>query len=86
MVYSKILCEDSYRRALALCKGKYQENLLRGTEALSGATLRGKAKNYWKHYKASRENLLARMTSAGIPWKEERGPNNKRILVIGEEE
>lgn len=86
MVHTKILCEEAFKQALALCKGKYQENLLRGTEALSGATLRGKAKNYWKHYKASRENLLARMTEAGIPWREERGRFGKRILVIGEDQ
>lgn len=85
MVHTKILCEEAFKQALALCKGTYQENLVRGVEALSGATLKGRAKNYWKHYKASRENLLARMTEAGIPWREERGPNNKRILVIGEE-
>ena len=83
MTYSKILCKEAFDRALALCKGQYQENLLRGIESLSGATLRGKAKNYWPQYRRSRENLLARMTRAGIPWKEERGPNGKRILVIG---
>jgi len=83
MSYSKILCEESFKRALALCRGAYQENLLIGIEALSGSTLRGKARQYGAHYKRSRENLLARMTQAGIPWHEERGPNGKRILVIG---
>lgn len=83
MHYSKILCGEAYRRALSLCKGTYQENLILGIEALSGATLRGKAKRYWSQYRRSRENLLARMTRAGIPWHEERGKNGKRILVIG---
>lgn len=82
-MYSKILCEEAFERALALCKGRYQENLIRGIESLSGATLRGRAKAYGAHYKRSRENLLARMTAAGIPWREERGPHGKRILVIG---
>lgn len=86
MGYVKILCEDSYRRALALCKGTYQENLVRGIEALSGATLQGRAKQFWARYRASRENLLSRMTEAGVPWREERGPNGKRILVIGDDE
>lgn len=85
MGYSKILCEDAYRKALALCKGTYQENLIRGIESLSGATLLGSAKNYWAQYRRSRENLLKRLTQAGIPWREERGPNGKRILVIGED-
>jgi len=83
-MYSKILCEDAYRKALALCKGTYQENLIRGFESLSGATLRGRAKQYGAQYKRSRDNLLKRMTQAGIPWREERGPHGKRILVIGE--
>jgi len=84
MHYSRILCEDAYLKALDLCKGRYQENLIRGIESLSGATLRGKARQYGAQYKRSRENLLKRMTQAGIPWKEERGPHGKRILVIGE--
>lgn len=86
MGYSKILCDDAYKRALALCKGQYQENLIRGIEALSGATLQGRAKQYWARYRQSRENLLSRMTDAGIPWKEDRGPHGKRILVIGDDE
>ena len=83
-MHTKILCEDAYEQALSLCKGRYQENLIRGIESLSGATLRGKAKRYWSQYRRSRESLLARLTRAGIPWREERGPHGKRILVIGE--
>lgn len=83
MSYSKILCEDAYRKAIALCRGTYQENLIRGLEALSGATLRGKAGIYGARYRKSRENLLSRMSAAGIPWHEERGEHGKRILVIG---
>jgi len=83
MHYSKILCEEAFERALALCKGRYQEDVIRGIESLSGATLRGRAKQYGAHYKRSRENLLKRLTAAGIPWREERGPHGKRILVIG---
>lgn len=85
MSYSKILCEESFERALALCKGRYQENLIRGIESLSGATLRGRAKQYSAQYKRSRDNLLARLTQAGIPWHEERGKHGKRILVIGKD-
>lgn len=84
MRYSKIVNEEAFAKALSLCKGTYQENLIRGFEALSGATLQGRAKQYWSRYRASRENLLARMTRAGIPWHEERGKYGKRILVIGE--
>ena len=82
-MYSKILCEKAFERALSLCKGRYQEDVIRGIESLSGATLRGRAKQYGAQYKKSRENLLKRMTEAGIPWREERGKHGKRILVIG---
>lgn len=83
MSYSKIVCEDAYRAALALCRGHYQEAVIRGSEALSGATLRGRARAYGARYRESRENLLSRMSAAGIPWREERGKHGKRILVIG---
>lgn len=83
MSYSRIECENAYQQALALCRGHYQAAVIRGDEALSGATLRGKAATYGARYRESRENLLARMSAAGIPWREERGPHGKRILVIG---
>lgn len=86
MGYSKILCYEAFEQALSLCKGTYQENLIRGIEALSGATLKGRAKQYWARYRASRESLLARMSAAGIPWREERGRFGKRILVIGKDQ
>lgn len=85
MSYSKIVCENAFKQALALCRGHYQEAVIRGSEALSGATLQGKAASYGARYRESRENLLARMTAAGIPWHEERGMYGKRILVIGED-
>lgn len=85
MSYSRIVCEDAYRQALALCRGHYQEAVIRGSEALSGATLRGRAASYSARYRESRQNLLYRMTRAGIPWREERGAHGKRILVIGDE-
>jgi len=81
--------EDALDTALTLAHGMYQENLLRGYEALSGAGLKGKARQYgvrWvcsKQYEESRNNLLARMTAAGVPWCEIKGKHEKRILVIG---
>lgn len=75
--------ERALAGALALCKGQYQQNLVLGFEALSGSTLRGKAKEYGGKYEASRRHLLKRLQSAGIPVSEREGTHGKRILVIG---
>lgn len=82
-MYSEIKCEKAFAAAMQLARGSYQESILLGTEALSGGTLQGKAKEYSGRYKRSAQNLLARMSAAGIPWHEKRGPRGKRILVIG---
>jgi len=82
--YSRILDVTARDAALSLCRGEYQRNLILGREALSGATLTGRARDYSGRYRASGRNLLARMTAAGIPWREDRGARGKRILVIGE--
>jgi hypothetical protein len=81
-----VLSEEALDQALDLAKGDYQENFLLGHENLSGSTLKGKAKHYGATYSRSRGALLKRMTDAGIPWTEERGDHNKRILVIGRRE
>jgi hypothetical protein len=71
--------------ALECCRGDYQRNLVMGYEALSGATLKGKAKRYGARYAASRRALLDRMAEAGIAFYEETvGPGRRRVLVIGE--
>lgn len=82
-MYSEIKCEKAFAAALQLARGSYQEAILYGSEALSGGTLRGKAKEYSGRYCRSAQNLLSRMTAAGIPWSEKRGKYGKRILVIG---
>lgn len=72
--------------ALAECRGSYQTALVRGHEALSGATLQGEAKRWGKAYGRSRNALLARLTDADIPWCEGRARRGgRRILVIGTE-
>ena len=77
--------QNAVMLALALCKGCYQRDLIMGYESLSGATLKGKAKNFGGKYRDSRKSILSRMTLAGIPWHETKGKHNKRILVIGKE-
>lgn len=83
MNYTEVTNPTAFTAALALARGCYQRNLLRGIESLSGATLRGKAALYGAHYAASRQNLLDRMTAAGVPWYERRGDYGRRVLVVG---
>lgn len=83
MSYAIVTDQVAFERALLCARGCYQRNILRGVEALSGATLRGKAKSYAARYRESASNLLDRLTSAGIAWTETRGAHGKRVLVIG---
>ena len=69
-------------KALALCRGQYQRNLIMGWENLSGSTLAGKAKEYSGRYAESRANLLGRLIANGIGVKERIGKHNRRILVL----
>ena len=81
--YVVILDDEAFEKAWKLTRGKFQRNLLRGIETLSLASLRGKASNYSSKYRQSINNLLSRLDDNGINWSEERGPFNRRILVIG---
>ena len=69
--------------ALALARGSYQRDLLLGSEAWSGSTLQGKAKNWGRSYNASRWELLKRLTEAGIPHRYET-IERRKILVVGD--
>ena len=75
--------QSEVRKAIAACKGQYQQAVVMGYEALSGATLKGKAKTYGGKYADSRRSLLRNLTAAGVKWSEKIGDHNKRILVIG---
>lgn len=79
------LSPEEWDIAWKQARGCYQRDLLRGNENLSGSTLRGKAKSYGGHYARSRNNLLARLDAAIIPWSEKKGKNGQRILVLGDE-
>lgn len=82
---SYIVIKDplAHERALSLARGDYQRGLLLGTEAMSGATLKGRARSYGARYAQSRAGLIARLRAAGIPVVEVRGKHGKRQLVIG---
>lgn len=82
MSYSIIKDETKLEAALRLARGCYQRALIHGSEALSGATLRGKAASYGKHYKRSALNLMRRLETFGLA-REQVGEHGKRFLVIG---
>lgn len=81
--YSRVWTEKDYERAIQAAAGRYQAALINGQEAWSGATLRGKAKEYGSRYKMSRNSLLSRLRQAGVQAAIVRGPRGKLILVIG---
>jgi hypothetical protein len=70
-------------QALALCRGRYQRNILLGNESLSGSTLSGKAKTYGGRYKASAASILRKCQQAGLAVREETGRHGKRLVVVG---
>lgn len=74
---------DSVKAALKLCKGSYQEGLIRGDQNWSGSDLQGKAKDYASKYAQSRTNLLRRLDCNNIPHHFYFNKHNKRILVLG---
>ena len=59
-------CQGCLAKALKLAKGTYQEDLLKGFEALSGSTLKGKAGQYVGSYAKCRSALIKRLHDAGI--------------------
>lgn len=84
MSYAIHTNEDEVTKALACARGCYQRSIIIGEEALSGATLKGKAKLYGSKYANSRHKLLKRMEHAGVKFHEAIGDHNKRLLVIGQ--
>ena len=74
---------DYYDAALACCKGRYQEDVVRGYEDVSGASLRGKAKKWGARYADSRSSLFSRMDSAGICYDIFPAKNGKHEIIWG---
>ncbi len=82
-MYAVIRDEAVLVEALKLARGCYQRNILLGHEAVSGSTLRGRARNYSGRYKQSACAILGRCKAAGLPIGEMIGEHNKRLVVIG---
>ncbi len=83
MTYTHISHETAtVARKMHLVRGCYQERLLCGYEAWSGATLTGNARKYSTHYRTSRENFVARLTAAGFAITEQIGAHGRREKTI----
>jgi hypothetical protein len=67
-------------QAYGLAKGDYQRGLLDGTYRWSGSDIKGKYKG---SYQSSRNKLLTRLQSAGIPAQKVKKDSNRVVLVIG---
>jgi hypothetical protein len=80
--WTEVESEETLRQCLAFARGSYQENLLRGTENLSGSSLQGKAKNYGGIYQASARSLFSRLQAAGFICGERKAAHGARILTI----
>lgn len=68
--------------ALSLCKGWYQEAIVKGSARLSGADLKGKAGRFGGKYATSRARIIGRMRAAGIPVSERKAAHGRRVLTI----
>ena len=83
MSYTQFSDDEAERVAFEHARGAYQRSLLRGAEAWSGATLRGKASQYGTHYARSRNGLLARLQGdLRLHVEERRGAHGRRELHI----
>jgi|DEB19_MinimDraft_3_1074340.scaffolds.fasta_scaffold406592_1 hypothetical protein len=80
--YSIVLDSSTYERAAKMARGSYQLAILSGSEAISGGTLRGRAKSYGGRYAASAKNFLARCERAGIDVMTVVGPHGRRVVVF----
>ena len=67
---------------LPLARGTYQRSILQGKSAVSGSTLRGKAKGWAMSYNRSLGHLLRRLSDAGYTTRIER-VHVRNVLVIG---
>lgn len=74
--------EADRSKAMGIARGCYQSALLRGFEAWSGSTLRGKARKWGAGYARSRKSLAARLRAAGLSVYYV-SAGRRKILVVG---
>lgn len=72
--------------AFGCAKGSYQRAVLNGYEAWSGSTLTGRAARYGGKYRASREELLARLAAHPELAVEERHARRRTVAIVTRQE
>lgn len=82
--FSVVSCPEAYRIAKKHAKGSYQEDVIAGYEAMSGSTLKGKARREYSYkYAQSRKALLMRLEEdPRIVVSTETGKGGRQVLVI----
>ena len=73
---------EAYDVARGCARGAYQRALIDGVEAVSGSTLRGKAKQWGGSYALSRDRLIARLVAGGLVVALSVEQKGKRILCV----
>jgi len=72
----------TYWDATAYTRGSYQLAILDGTEAISGSTLRGRARKWSSKYKDSAWTLLRRLRNAGFTVEIVKGKFNRHVVSV----
>ena len=77
---------NNTERALALCGGVFQRDVVLGRQTLGGSTLKGKAKRYSIIFRQSVQSLLSRLREHGIPYEidldEQGGYDSSRLIIL----
>jgi len=73
--------QEATDEALKRCRGEYQRDIVLGRASLSGADLKGKAKDFGGRYAESRKTILGRL--GGLPIIETKLATGKRVLLAG---
>lgn len=83
-MYNEVNNQETLNKALKLCKKNsvYQQAILLGIHAISGATLKGKAKNYSDRYKKSANSIIQKCQENGLDVKVKVKKFGKRVVVI----
>jgi len=83
-MYNEVNNKETLDKALKLCRksSTYQQSILLGIHAISGATLKGKAKKYSDRYKKSANSIIQKCQSNGLDVKIEIKKFNKKVVVF----
>lgn len=80
--FSQFDNHKTYWDATQHARGSYQLAILDGVEAISGSTLRGRARKWSSKYKASAWSLLGRLRNAGFTVEVVKGKFNRHVVSV----